>query len=328
MHFSRLTPLHDSSASGIAHAFAAETRKLRQYLASQRLLGRNESIAAFVLTHAQALAAVRTSCVDSETIHYEILAIEDCAQRTGLKTVPTTGYCEAIFLNLLVAGPPQIQFANDDQRHDFHLAQIRSALFGIGAFVLTGCLIFSANLLFQSHMVRTAADTLASEASQSRQRYNDIVRTFPPIPTTNETLRRVVDRYSGLGRGSPDRLYRELSVGVQATPEAELESIDWQAGIVEAAAPATGQNPPARSGVASETIVVRGTLRMAANPRQTLAAFDRFLAALTTNPNLRVEVIKRPFDIESGKSLKSGDASPEDTQPRAFSVRVAGKFAS
>ena len=57
-------------------------------------------------------------------------------------------------------------------------------------------------------------------------------------------------------------------------------------------------------------------------PRQVLAVFNRLLEVLRRNPKLEVEVLQQPFDVESGKSLKGGDAAVEDDQPRSFKLQI------
>ncbi len=194
--------------------------------------------------------------------------------------------------------------------------------------------MFSGKLLFESHSVAQEAGALRSEASLSRQRYNDIVKTFPPIPTNNETLRRIIDRYLELERmsTSPGGLYREISRALQAAPAAELESIDWKVGGLDAATVKAAGQESAASNIAgdSEAVLVRGTLKLGANAnaRQMLGAFNHLLDALKANPKLQVEVLQRPFDIESGKSLKGGDTTLEDNKPRSFSVQVVRKIGS
>jgi hypothetical protein len=334
LHFSRLTPLQNSSIGGIAQTFSGEAFKLQQYLASQRLIGRNQPIKAHILAHCGALKAIQNSCANSATINFNILDIEDCAKKTGLKTPPPDTHCETLFLHLLVTAPPRIQFASDDQRHDHHLGQIRSALQGLGALALLGCLLFSGKLLFESYTVTQETAALRSEASLSRQRYNDIVKTFPPLPTNNETLRRIIDRYLELEKtsASPSGLYREISRALQAAPAAELDSIDWKVGGLEAAAVKAAGQATTASSVAgdSEAVVVRGTLKLGANAnaRQMLGAFNVLVEALKANPKLQVEVLQRPFDIESGKSLKGGNTTLEDNKPRSFSLQVIRKIGS
>ena len=331
LHFSRLTPLLNSSIGGIAQTFSAETLKLQQYLASQRLIGRNQPITAHILAHSGALKAIQNSCISTPTIQYHLLNIEECAKKVGLKSPPPGTHCEQLFLNLLRSAPPRIQFADDDLRHDFHLRQIRSALHGLGAFVLLGGLLFAGTLLYDTYTLKQESALLRSEASLSRQRYDDIVKTFPAIPTNNETLRRVIDRYLELEKKSaaPTGLYREISRALQAAPAAELDSIDWKVGGHEpGTAPPPVTVPPVASD--SEAAIVRGTLKLApkANARQMLTAFNLLVEALKANPKLQVDILQRPFDIESGKSLKGGDTTVEDDKPRAFSVQITRKLGS
>ena len=331
LHFSRLTPLQNSSISGIAQTFSAEAVKLQQYLSSQRLIGRNQAIAVHVLAHSSAMKAIQASCNDTPTIHFNLLDIEDCARKTGLKTVPTDTHSETLFLNLLKVDPPRIQFANDDQRHGHHLGQIRFALHAVGALVLAGCLLYSGKLLVNAREVAQETETLGVESALSRQRYAEIVATFPPIPTSNETLRQVIDRYADIDRhtSSPLVLYRELGRALAAAPAVELDALEWRVGDTDTAGQ-TANNARTAQAVAddSETLIVRGTLKTGANARQTLAAFNLLVDALKTNPKLQVSVLQSPFDIESGKSLKGSDTAVDDNRPRAFSLQIVRKLES
>jgi hypothetical protein len=330
LHFSRLTPLQNSSIGGIAQTFWAETLKLQQYLASQRLIGRNQLITAHILAHPGALKAIETSCVDTATTRYNILNIEDVAKRIGLKTPPPDTHCEQLFLNLLLTSPPRIQFADDELRHDYHLRQIRSALHVLGGLALLGGLLFAGSSLLETYRLNQESAELRSESGLARLRYNDIVKTFPAIPTDNETLRRIIDRYTELEKNgaSPTGLYHEISRALQAAPAAELDSIDWNVGGFQ---PTAGQNA---SGIAvakdSETAIVHGNLKLAANAnaRQMLAAFNVLVEALKANSKLQVDVLQRPFDIESGKALKGGDTTLEDDKPRSFALQISRKLES
>ena len=330
LHFSRLTPLQNSSIGGIAQTFSTETLKLQQYLASQRLIGRDQIIPAHILAHSGALKPIQTSCVDTATIRFNILSIEDVAKRVGLRTPPPDTHCEQVFLNLLLTSPPRIQFANDDLRHDFHLRQIRSGLHILGGLALLGGLLFAGTSLLETYKLDQESAALRSESGLARLRYNDIVKTFPAIPTDNETLRHLIDHYVDLEKGdaSPTGLYHEISRALQAAPAAELDSIDWNVGDFQ---PAAGQNATGNAVAKdSETAIVRGNLKLAANAnaRQMLAAFNVLVETLKTNSKLQVEVLQRPFDIEPGKALKGGDTTLEDNKPRSFAVQISRKIES
>ena len=81
---------------------------------------------------------------------------------------------------------------------------------------------------------------------------------------------------------------------------------------------------------ASEEAIVRGTLKLGANAsaRQLLAAFNALIESLKANPTLQLTILQRPFDIESAKSLKGGDITVEDSQPRSFSLQLSRKIGS
>lgn len=330
LHFSRLTPLQNSSIGGIAQTLATEAVKLQQYLASQRLIGRSQPITAHILAHPNALKAIETSCIDTDTLHFNILDIEQVAGKVGLKTLPLDTHSEAIFLQLLAAAAPPVQFADDEQRHHFHLWQIRTALYATAAVALFSCLLFSGNQLYHAYDIGQQAEEHKIQAGLAQQRYNDVVKTFPPIPTNNETLRRVIDRYQALEQksASPERLYHEISRALQAAPPVELDSIDWKVG---------GTTPPpgtAAGSIAaddgSETALVQGTLRLGqnTNARQLLAVFNQLVDALKANPKLQINVLQQPFDIESGKSLKVGDTTVSEDKPRSFSIQISRKIES
>ncbi|MER2518197.1 MAG: hypothetical protein ABTR92_17710 [Candidatus Accumulibacter phosphatis] len=328
LHFSRLTPLHNSSIGGIAQTFSSEALKLQQYLVGQRLIGRKQPIKAYLLAHASARKAIENSCVDSEALSFTVLDIEDSARKCKLKTLPTDTHCELLFLNLLATDPPRAQFANDDQRHNYHLWLFRSVVRRVASLVLLSCLLLAGKQLFDASRIENEVAVLARETGLTRQRYADIVKTFPPIPTTNENLRRVINRYLELERNSasPGYLYREISLALERAEWVDLEAIDWQAGKPQSPSAPGGVNVVSSElqPVDQETAIVRGTLRLDgdSNPRQVLAVFNRLVAALRARPQLAVEVLQQPFDVESGKSLKGGDAALESKEPRSFKVQI------
>ncbi len=318
--FSRLAPLTNDDDATLASAFDGEAQKLRQYLLSQRLIARQQTLTAYLLAHADAAPTIAQACVDSETMRYAIIDIARCAERVGLRSAPPDSHSEPLFLALLASAPPRQQFADARLRRDHRLRQIRSALYRTGAAVLAAGVLASATLLFAAQASRRQSAAIGDEVALARTRYGEIVNAFPPIPTDHETLRRVVDRYRALEKqnATPDTLYREISRALRAAPTVEIDSIDWQSGDQSA-----GGNRP---GVGAEhaTAVVRGTLKLdaGAGARQLLAAFDALVESLSANPALQVAVLQRPFDVESNKSLKGDEITLADERPRSFALRL------
>lgn len=119
---------------------------------------------------------------------------------------------------------------------------------------------------------------------------------------------------------------------MEAVPEAELDSINWEVGNGEAHASALAEQAPMANAVPndSEAATVRGTLRFgsSANARQILEAFNRLVEALRANPTLKIDALQQPFDIEPGKLLKGADTTLENSKPRSFSLRITRKLES
>ena len=329
--FSRLTPLQQSSIGGIAQTFATETIKLQQYLASQRIIGRSQPITAHLLVHPGALKVVEGSCVDTAAVHFNVLNLLDCARLTGLKTPPVDNHAGPLFLNLLASTPPAVQFASDTQRHGYHLRLLRFSLHAAGALALIACLLFAAEQLVEGYGVSQESGTLASQAADARRRYDDIVRSFPAIPTSNETLMQVINRYDEVEKtnASPTGLFHVISRALATAAPVEIARIDWHAGTAEAGGTAdatTAIKLPADS----EAALLEGALTLAdnASARQVLAAFDGFVDALKAIPQVQVDVVERPVDIDSGKSLRGGDLNAADSRPRRFSLQITRKLGS
>lgn len=326
LHFSRLSPLANTSIGGIAQAFSTEAVKLQQYLLSQRQIARNQPLRAIVIAHPQALSAVDASCVSTDSLAFSIVSTDDCARQCGLKTAPADSHADALFAHLAIADAPALQFAKAPLRHDYRIWQIRNALFALGTVTLLACVLYAGKSLFDIWSLGNEAESTALKAQEARQRYEDIRRTFPPIPTDNETLRRIIDRYVAFERGggsSPETTYREISAALAGSPAIDLDGISWKSGAV---GPAPGNAQPSTAN-GQQLTQIKGTINLGARatPRQTLAAFDHFVADLRSNAALEVRVVQQPFDIDSGKSLRSSGDGDAESSVRPFALELIRK---
>ena len=240
-----------------------------------------------------------------------------------------------LFLNLLASAPPAQQYANDEQRHLHHIGQLRALLLGSATTVLGACLLYAGLQLYDRQAVAERSAELRAETQLARQRYDAIARTFPPMPTDSASLHRLIERHAELERTSPTPagLYRDVARALHAAPTVEIDGIDWHLGAPRPndARPAQVATPaaPASSSTA-ENATLRGNLRPGTSktPRRQLEAFEHFVDALRANPALEVEVQRRPFDIEPGKSLKGSDIDSDDDKPRSFVLHLRRKPAT
>lgn len=330
LRFSRLAQITQLAGGSLAQTLASEAQRLQQYLYSQRLLARNQPIRAYLLVHANLRSEVARDCVDSETLPFELLDIDDAASRCGLRTPPADSHSETLFLHLLAVSPPKEQFADDEQRHAFHLQRIRSLFYGTAAAGLAACLLLATVQLFLGLQLETRRQTLNSEASALRAHYTEITRSFPAIPADNDTLRRIIDRYAEIEAhaGTPQTLYVRISRALDATPQVEVDAIDWSMASAGAPATASGKATPETPATgAIDSARLSGTLRLAlrSTPRQVLSVFNGFVAALRADPQLRVAIVQQPFDVGSEKMLSGGETVADgDSAPtaRSFVINV------
>jgi hypothetical protein len=332
LHFSRISPLTNTSIGGIAQAFATEAVKLQQYLLSQRLIARNQSFRAVVVAHPQAMPAVETSCISTELLAYHFVSTDECRRQIGLRTAPTTTSAETLFSHLVATDPPAAQFAKPVLRHDYRLWQVRKALYGLGAAALLTCVLFSAKQFYAAYSLSNEAETIASEAQSARQRYEEIASTFPVIPTSTENLRQIMNRYAELeGNGaSPELLYREISTALSSAPAVDITTIEWKTAGATDTAPTPRVPPTDAASAGGQMAVIHGSLNLGARatPRQILGAFQQFVDTLRANPALLVRVLQQPFDVDSGKALRSGNDGTADTGARPFVLEITRRKSS
>lgn len=321
-HFSRMAPLVDSSIAGIASAFAAESGKLRQYLIGQRLIGRDENLPVFIIAHPQTIPAIEKARPEHGLPNFTLIDSHAAASKLKLRTLPEDNRSELLFLHLLATAPPSQQFANEAHRHHYQLSQIRRGLIAAGVVALLGSLLFAAKETYVAHTLRQEVFALAAEESDLNRRHKEISATFPQLGVDNETLRRLTNRYSELRslQRLPTASYAMIGQVLDRMPAIVLEGIDWKNGTFLPLTAAISDGP--------EITTVRGAIRLErATTRQTLAAFDQFTEALRADPANTVNVLQRPFDIESGSALRGGDGLDEEAKPRQFSVEIIRKIA-
>lgn len=331
-HFSRMAPLTDSSIAGIASAFAAEAGKLHQYLIGQRLIGRDESLPVFIIAHPLTIPAIEKACAERSQLSFTLIDSHTAAGKIKLHTLPEDNRSDLLFLHLLTTAPPDQQFAGETHRHHYRLSQIRRGLIAAGLIALLGSVLFSSKETYNALTLREEASTLAASEADLNRRYREISATFPQLGVDNETLRRLTNRYSELSgqQRQPATSYGMVSRVLDRMPSIVLEGIDWKNGTSgpSTLGPAVASMVAATRPGSPEITTVRGSIRLdRATTRQTLAVFDQFVEALRADPANTVNVLQRPFDIESGRALRGGDGLDEEAQPRQFAVEIVRSVA-
>jgi len=122
-----------------------------------------------------------------------------------------------------------------------------------------------------------------------------------------------------LPRVDIERIQWQLS----GNPDEALKFSDQPRAATPAPAPAAAGGPGMH-----EIAVVHGLLpaSMAADQRGQLETVNAFADALRKNPALRVTIQRMPFDIESGKSLKSSSETEQAVTQLKFVIHLSRKL--
>ncbi len=335
LRFSRLTVLATGSRSEMAVACGTESAKIYQYLAAQRLVARGTALPTLVLAQATHADAIRSQCRDTENLHYEYVDLAAEARRRNLRNLPTDGGVEFLLMHLLARRPPAEQFAHGDERKFFKLWRLKSAILAGGTIALAGCLLYAGKLGVEYLQLEGQARELRAQAEAEQNRYAAVLGGLPRIPLKNDELRLLVSKYDVASHRSPplEPLLQSISLALQADPRIELTRLAWSVGgMSEDAAAAAPVGDPRRTPAGKDidaTVELQGNLplALAADHRAQLEAVESFASRLRAGGELRVEVLRLPFEVESGKALRSaGDAKALTEQPR-FSIRVMKRIA-
>ena len=323
--FSRVAHLSDRSMASSAASFAAEAAKLQQYLVSQRLIERHEALPVFILADPQSKTAMHEACRDTSSVLFQVLDNHQQARAIGLKSIPDKDCNEFIFLHLLSTAPPKQQFAGADQRHDYRLAQIRYALVALGAIALLSGAVIAANELVTTYPLHQESRELIAGEAEMSQRYGEISATFPQIAVDHETLRRITIRHAELlaQQKLPGNAYQMISNALEQSPSVQLEMLDWQVGEGGKLTSAANRNKTTLN-AGEEIISLRGFIQLdaSASARQTVSAFEQFVAVFRVDRKHQVEVLQAPFAIESSQPLRGGDKDEELNKPRQFTLLI------
>ncbi|MFY9329383.1 MAG: hypothetical protein WAO76_15410 [Georgfuchsia sp.] len=332
LYFSRLTALTNGTAEEVAVTCAVESGKIYQYLAGQRLIDRKTTLQTLILAHPDQFSILGAHCKPSAEIAFDYIDLLTEAKKSGLKTPPQDSHCELLLLHQLVHKPPAQQFAPPAERHFFKLWQLQSGLTAAAVIIFTSCLLFAAKQYLSANSLRENTLRIMAQTQADERQYNEALKSLPPLPISTEDMRTLVTRFEDLAKRSPqiETTLLPLSRALDATPGIELQHITWQLSASRPTATVQASSivkqPPLNiSGnyyVVTE-INARLPISMVDDHQAMLSLINRFIDELGKEKSLGVQLMQLPFDVESGKTIKSTDsAAPGHIEAPKLSLRL------
>ncbi|MBI4999041.1 MAG: hypothetical protein HZC22_19495, partial [Rhodocyclales bacterium] len=176
---------------------------------------------------------------------------------------------------------------------------------------------------------------LQSEVELGKRRYNGMLQGLPQVSIGYDSLRVLTDRFEALAKRSPgpEPMLEHISLALSKSPKVDLTKLDWSianspdetpSGIGAASRGNAGGPAATGSGYAVVRIQAQLPLSMVSDHRSQLDAVNAF-AEMLRGPDIQVQVLTLPFETESGKSIRSTDASGLVDPPR-FVLKMARKL--
>jgi hypothetical protein len=338
IRFSRLGQIEGEDIGDRARRVSGEATRIQQFLVNTRMLPRDSGpLTIAVLIDPAHRAAFESACADTGQIRFVLIDGDQAASKTGLKSAPEGLLSEALFLQALATSHPAEQYAEDRLRRFYYLWRTRVALIASGFAVFAFCSLLAALRLVDIVSVREQAELETGQERALSAQYARLQSQFPKMPTSSENLKLLVANYRTLERqnASLDHMFVELSRALAATPQIEIEKIDWQTGAPRRPAAGTAQPvPPPGNDAGSdrplEQVEISGRVNVvqASDYRNITLLVNQFVESLRKRPGFEIISTQLPFDLNAEKSLSGDIGAERAAETPRFSVVAARRAGS
>lgn len=314
LRFSRLATLHEGRNGTLARTLQEEIGRTHAYLSTQRLIPRGEALAVRILAAGPEASRLAEQVQFSTQIHPTFHDLDDYARRCGLAIPPGGLDALPLFLHWIVRDPGCPQLAPPGERRFHILARARTALLGLGAALLLGCLVVTAKFRLDAEGTAAEARLMTGRARLEEQGLRALQDTLPHLAAPPESLRRLMDR---LDAHKARQLAMKpalvvLSRALDKHPALTLESLDWR---LAAPPMGGGQTKPEAGGGAMLEARLRFPADLAEDRRALVAMSQGFTQALQQTPGVTAEILKMPVELASSRTLRAQAEGGGDTGP-------------
>lgn len=330
LKFSRLVqPTPDAD---VADTILPETRRTQQFLASVRLLERDEPLHVTVLAPAAAVDELARRCEDGPATHYDVVPLDTAARALGMAGTPVLA--EELLLTIVARAAPASHYPLGSKDGFYRLWRLRLSLFASSAVLAAACLAWTVANLVGYGIAHGNAEGLRSETAHYQAAYRNSMSSMPPAvdKTANMKAAVQIDRMVAQQGPWPLQMLGMVSEALENSPQIRLTQLEWRADVPgQGAAPTPGAAPGSPALVAPTSSLALGIpkapvqkLRLQAevlagqdNYRVVLDSMNGFARELARMPHMTVEIAQLPFDIRSNVKLSGSVGVANSGEDRA-----------
>ncbi|MCX9154840.1 hypothetical protein OPU71_01740 [Niveibacterium sp. 24ML] len=320
LRFSRLATTAESHTSAWGASIPFEVQKTYQYLVTQRALARGTQVVVAVIVHGSDLAAVRSACVDSDSLHYLLLDSGERAATIGLATPPEDSDALPLLLHTAATHGGNAQFAPPRDRMAWRWAIAQRVTLACGLVALAIGLMLAGKAVFDTRMLRQSIEDTLLDAQSNELRYERLLSTMPKLPVSLDALQAGIggiERIDSLADGPADALVR-LSRALDRHPAVTVKRIEWSlaAEQVDEAYRASAASP-AKAAAVRDVVTLEATLpaNTPLSQREAVLAINEIIESLRREGAIEASVVRLPFEYTSDRTLRSS-VGGRDPDPR------------
>jgi hypothetical protein len=321
LRFSRLSSRLDTGLEGLAPTLAEEANRTQAYLASQRLIPRNEPLPVTVLANPAEAASLAPHLPATPHLAMGFADLAALGQRIGLKGPCPDSDALPLFLHWMVRKPGGLQLAPSSARRFHFLRQVRLGAYGVGTAAFFGCLVVAAKLWVDSRELQRNIEQVSLQARSDAGRYAALIYGLPPLPAPLEALQSLMTRIDRQTQApaSPLPALMVLSHALDETPALSLEAVEWRAPPAVPAKGAAGLGAP---GPTELDVRLRFPPQARDDRRGLVNQSESLAQLLRLSPGATAQITRMPVELESDRTLRGGAESSRATEGPLLELRL------
>jgi hypothetical protein len=332
LKISRLAHMPASEPVPLAEAMLDEAEKLRRYLNSLRLLGRETRLNVLLLAHGPVFGELAGRVSDLPGMVCQLRDTEEIGSEFGLSRSFVAEHADPLFVHLLLQDPPANHFATSRDTRYHSLRKVRSGMYaasvvlGLAGFTWGGLNVVD-GLVFKQR-----GEATRQQANYYEERYREAREGLPEIPAEAEQLKQAVENAARLAanRVSPFNALDTLSLALDAYPDLRVERIQWALGPGPTEQP---QDPRARALAelygqprdedARHAIIDGRVFPFDGNYREALDMLRAFAENLKGYAGVQeVKLVSLPLNLSPNEQLRGDALSELSKSDAAFQIKV------
>ena len=344
LRFSRLAAETAWSAESIAEVTASEIGKARQFLASTRLLARDQALNVAIIANDEIIHTLKSKLINGDGMNYRFIFLNEVKNSFGFKKLLLGQYADALFLSLLAAQNITTHYATQEQTRSHKLEQINTSLNALSTISLLAGILWVAQNGVDAYQTSQVIQQTQLETLQALTKYQETTNSMPATVANPSEMKAAVDLEHTLEQNAPEMfsLLKQLSSALDANPNIKLHEFRWRSSETDPLIVDPNAPPPAPQ-VEETAAIPTGLLGLPSPAFQVLELecevipftkdyraatrmVEQFISALKSDTHLQISLNKPAIDVRNTVTLESKAGNDKELAKPTFVLQIVRKI--